>query len=204
MMAFDEKDLIVYQNPKHKVKTKFAKNIDTVFFNIEGTKALDYVLDWHAYLKNNKGYKLTDPLFPMTKVENGKQNISYQSTGEVVPLFWKTTNASRIIFKKRFIDAGIPYYNPHSLRHLIVKEISKTVSTEEQKKAVSQNIGHSHVGTTFGSYGEGKMDESRMIEIVRKIKIGGKETGKKSQITQEELDDALLIAEAIKRKRENT
>jgi hypothetical protein len=54
----------------------------------------------------------------------------------------------------------------------VVKELTKTPLTEEQKKAISQNLGHENVGTTFGSYGYGHIEEDRQVELVKNIKFG--------------------------------
>ncbi len=196
MMAFDEATLTVDQNPKYGVKTKFSKHITTTFFPIEYSEAVRYFVEWYRYLKQTKGFTGKDPIFPMAKVENGQQNISYHNTGEVVPLFWQSSNSARKIFQKRFVDAEIPYYHPHTFRHLVVKEFAKTRLTEEEKKAISQNLGHENTGTTFGSYGYGHIEEDRQIDIVKRIKLGDKEIDGKFIFTKEEMKQAM--AEAIK------
>lgn len=196
MMAFDENTLTVDQNPKFGVKTKFSKHITTTFFPIEYSQAVSYFVDWYKYLKQAKGFTAKDPIFPMTKIENGDQNISYHNTGEVEQLFWQSSSSARKIFQKRFIDADVPYYHPHTFRHLVVKEFAKTRLTEEEKKAISQNLGHENTGTTFGSYGYGHIEEDRQIDIVKKIKLGDKEIDGKFSFSKEEMKQAML--EAIK------
>jgi hypothetical protein len=47
--------------------------------------------------------------------------------------------------------------------------------TEEEKKAISQNLGHADVGTTFGSYGYGHIEEDRQMEIIKSIKFSSEE-----------------------------
>jgi len=175
MKAFDEEALTVDQNPKFGVKTKFSKRICTTFFPIEYTQAVDYFLEWYWYLKRQKGFRPEDPIFPKAILENGKENISYYNTGEVEPVFWASSSSVRKIFQKRFLDAEVPYYHPHTFRHLVVKEFAKTRLTEEEKKAISQNLGHENTGTTFGSYGYGHIQEERQVDIVKNIKIGNKE-----------------------------
>jgi hypothetical protein len=61
---------------------------------------------------------------------------------------------------------------------LIVKEFAKTRLTEEEKKAISQNLGHADVGTTFGSYGYGHIEEDRQMEIIKNIKFSSEENKK--------------------------
>ncbi len=199
LKAFDENTLTIDQNPKYGVKTKFSKRIPTTFFPLY-QPAIEYFVDWIKYLKEVKGFGPNDPIFPMTKVENGKQNISYHSTGEVIPSFWKDSNSARKIFQKRFLDAEIPYYNPHSFRHLIVKELMKTGLTEQEKKAASQNFGHENVGTTFGSYGYGDIPEQRQFDIVRKIRFGNKEIDANCTLTEEEARVMAGFYERIKNK----
>lgn len=203
MMAFDEDTLTVDQNPKFGIKTKFSKRIVTTLFPIEYTKAVEYFLEWYKYLKLNKGFTSKDPIFPMPKIENGEQNISYHNTGEVEPIFWQSSNSARKIFQKRFIDAEVPYYHPHTFRHLVVKEFAKTRLTEEEKKAISQNLGHENTGTTFGSYGYGHIEEDRQIEIVKKIKLGDKEIDATFSFSPEEMRMAMAIAKALKQNRKD-
>lgn len=195
MKAFDETTLTVDQNPRFGVKTKFSKRIVTTFFPIEYEQAIHYFLDWYSYLKGKRGFTPDDPIFPQAVVENGTENISYYNTGEVEPLFWASSNSVRKIFQKRFLEAEIPYYHPHTFRHLVVKEFAKTRLTEEEKKAISQNLGHENTGTTFGSYGYGHIEEERQVEIVKNIKIGGREVEGKFSLTQ---SDIKALAKAIK------
>jgi integrase len=187
IQAFDEDTLTVDQNPKLGVKTKFSKRIVTTFFPIEYTKAVEYFLSWYRYLKRVKRFAPEAPIFPQSVVENGDENISYYNTGEVEPVFWKSSNPVRKIFQRRFLDAEIPYYHPHTFRHLVVKEFAKTRLTEEEKKAISQNLGHENTGTTFGSYGYGHIQEERQVEIVKSIKIGEKEVETKIQLSEEDI-----------------
>lgn len=195
LKCFDENRLIVDQDPQVGVKTKSSKRILTTLFPLNYDKPLKYFLEWVDYLKNQKGFQSDDPIFPATKIENGKINISFYSTGEVEPIFWQKAGSARKIFEKRFKDAGVKYYHPHTLRHLIVKEFTKTRLTEEEKKAVSQNLGHEDVGTTFGSYGYGKIEEDRQIDIVRNIKLGDKQGQATYNFTKDELRQ--VIAEEL-------
>lgn len=203
MMAFDEATLTVDQNPKYGVKTKFSKHITTTFFPIEYSQAVTHFVDWYKYLKQAKGFTAKDPIFPMAKIENGQQNISYHNTGEVEPIFWQSSSSARKIFQKRFVDAEVPYYHPHTFRHLVVKEFAKTRLTEEEKKAISQNLGHENTGTTFGSYGYGHIEEDRQIDIVKKIKFGDKEIEGKFSFSEEEMKMAMTIAKALKENRKD-
>lgn len=176
MKNFDRRRLVVEQDPASGVKTKFSKQIITVFFPLPSEKPLQYFLEWFDYLDQTKGFSSNQPLFPATKLEQGKESVSYYSTGMVEPTLWSNANPARKIFEKRFKGANVPYYHPHTLRHLIVKEFVKTRLTEEEKKAISQNLGHEDVGTTFGSYGYGKIPTDRQVEIVKGIQLKHPET----------------------------
>lgn len=169
MRCLDRDSLIIDQDPKLGVKTKNSKRIPTAIMPLFYKEPLNYFLEWYDYLAKKKNYQPNDPIFPATKRENGKENLGYYSNSEVEPVFWKSTSSPRKVFQKRFEEAGVKYYHPHTFRHLLVKEISKLPLTEEQKKAISQNLGHEDVGTTFGSYGYGKIDENRQMEIIKNL-----------------------------------
>ncbi len=193
--SFDPVDMVVDQDPNIGVKTKFSKRITTALFPLDYKEAQQYFVEWYEYLKNELGFKENDPLFPATKVENGKENISYYSTGKVEPVYWSSSSPARKIFEKRFKAAGEPYYHPHSLRHMLVKEFMKKPLTEEQKKAISQNLGHENVVTTFGSYGYGHIDESRQIELMREIEAIQQGASKvRYNITEEQIQSLIRKA----------
>lgn len=197
MESFNSENFVIDQNPKLGVQTKRAKRIATTIIPFSYKEPLNYFLEWFNYLKNQKDFKPTDPIFPATKKENGKDKhtLGYYNTGKVEPVFWKSQSSVRSIFGKRFKRAGVDYYHPHSFRHLLVKEISKIPLTEEEKKAISQNLGHEDVGTTFGSYGYGRINDDRQIEIIRNINFDGKRTDVKYSLTY---DDIKKIAKELK------
>ncbi len=174
MRSFDKKELVIYQDPVLGVETKFSKKITTVLIPFGYKEALNYFIEWFDYLEKEKKFQPNDPIFPATKIENGKDNISYYNTGEVEAKFLKSSTSLRKIFEKRFKQFGIQYYHPHTFRHFVIKEMSKFPMTKEEEKAYSQNMGHENVGTTFGSYGYGHIEEKRQIEIIRNIDFEGR------------------------------
>ena len=176
MKNFDRRRLILEQDSASGVKTKYSKQILTALFPLPDEKPLAFFLAWFDYLEKERQFAPNEPIFPATKVEQGKESLSYYSSGIVEPVFWSGASSARKIFEKRFKEAGVPYYHPHTFRHLIVKEFIKARLTEEEKKAISQNLGHADVGTTFGSYGYGKISADRQVDIVRGIKLGHPET----------------------------
>jgi hypothetical protein len=190
MQVFDRKKLTIDQDPNLGVKTKNSKRIMTAIMEFSFYKEpLKYFLEWFDYLENEKKFKPSDPIFPATKIENGKDNLGYYNTENVEPNFWKSTTSTRKIFEKRSEQAGVKYYHPHTFRNLLVKEISELPLTEEQKKAFSQNLGHEDIGTTFGSYGYGKIGESKQIEIMKSINFGSDESKKIIDNMQSTLSD---------------
>ncbi len=201
VQSFDSEDLTIDQNPKLGVKTKFSKRIVTALIPFSYKEPLQYFIDWVTYLKEVKKFQPTDPLFPATKRENGQEALGYYSTGKVEPIFWKSSSSPRKIFEKRFQSANVPYFHPHTFRHLLVKEISKIPLTEEEKKAISQNLGHDNVGTTFGSYGYGGISEQRQVEIVKNISFDGKAREVKYMLSKEEIKE--LVKTAVEEKSTN-
>lgn len=188
VQCFDEKNFTLYQDPKLGVETKFSKRIVSVLLPLSYTEPLDYFIKWVRYLKEQKNFEPADPLFPATKImPEGSNLIGYHSDGDVSNRKWNTTGPARKIFETRFNDAGKPYYNPHSFRHLLVQEIMKMPLTEEEKKAVSQNFGHEHVGTTFGSYGYGAVSEERQSELLKGLNKEKSGTDPVSSLSEKDL-----------------
>ncbi len=198
MKSFSKDKIVIDQNPASGVKTKFSKRIITPLIYYSYKEVLNYFLEWFNYLEEKKGFKPNDPIFPATKIENGTENLSFYNTGQVEPIFWKSSTAPSKIIEKRFEQAGIKHYKPHSIRHSLIKRISKLPLTEEQKKAVSQSLGHEDVRTTFGSYGYGKIDEDKQIEIIRNIDFEGQNKGAKVDLSDESIR---RLAEMMSQKR---
>ena len=198
MKSFNRNSLVLYQDPDLGVQTKFSKKIVSSLVPFSYKETLDYFLQWYDYLTKQKGFKPDDPIFPATKIENGKDNINYYNTGEVENKQLKNSSSLRNIFKKRFEQAGVSYYHPHTFRHWWVKEMAKLPLTEEEKKAISQSLGHENVGTTFGSYGYGRIEESRQIEIIKSIDFEGRKKEIRYSLTKEDIKQ--LVEEAIKNK----
>jgi integrase/recombinase XerD len=168
MKSFDKASEIFGQNPADGVKTKASKRITTTFFSIGWNNAEQYFKEWYEYLEA-KGFQPDDPIFPATLNLLGSGDNSY-SRDSVSKGFWSGTGGARKIFEKRCKNAGLHYFNPHSLRHSIVSILSKMKLTEEEKKAISLNLGHSDIGTTFGSYGYGSMSDEKAIDVVKSLK----------------------------------
>jgi hypothetical protein len=80
---------------------------------------------------------------------------------------WKSADPIRAIFREAFEAAGLPYFNPHSVRNTLVQLGQRQCQTAEQFKAWSQNLGHEEVLTTLYSYGH--VAEQRQGEIIRQL-----------------------------------
>jgi integrase len=108
------------------------------------------------YLLKEKLWGGNDPLFPATAIALGESQRF-----EVVGLdrkHWSNATPIRTIFRQAFEKAGLPYFNPHSLRKTLARLGEVICKTPEEFKAWSQNLGHEQVLTTFTSYGAVRAD----------------------------------------------
>jgi integrase/recombinase XerD len=152
-MKLKHVDLIsrsVFQDAR-QVKTKFSKTFTTYFFPV-GDDVRAILVDWVNELRVLRLWGNEDPLFPATNTVLGK-NLQWEAAG-LIARHWSNATPIRGIFRKAFAAAGLPYFNPHSLRNTLVRLGETTCQTPEQFKAWSQNLGHEAVLTTFTSYGE--------------------------------------------------
>ncbi len=153
----------VYQDGR-EVQTKFSKTFTTYFFPV-GEEIQVIVKDWAEYLIQQKLWGMDDPLFPSTLVVCGETR-QFEAAG-LDRKFWSNATPIRKIFKEAFESAGLPYYNPHSIRHLLARYGQTLCQTPEDYKAWSQNLGHEQVLTTFLSYGY--VEPQRQSEVMRKL-----------------------------------
>jgi integrase len=133
-----------------RVKTKNAKTMTTYFFPV-GDLCRQVLAEWIQELREVHRFRPDDPLFPATAV--GLDGTGQFKAIGIKPEFWSNATAIRRIFKERFEAAGLPYANPHSLRHTLARLGEQRCSTPEEFKAWSQNLGHERVLTTLTSYG---------------------------------------------------
>lgn len=132
------------------VATKFAKTFRTIFMPVcDG--ALEVVADWVAELRDAHLCGPDDPLFPATAMGLGEHG-GFQPTG-LARHGWASSGPIRDVFRRAFECAGLPYYNPHSFRDMLVRHAMTLDLSPEEMKAWSQNLGHFDVLTTFTSYG---------------------------------------------------
>src|SRR5262249_22937430 len=93
-------------------------------------------------------------------------------TGGLSRDFWANATPVRDIFKADFLAAGLPYYSPHSFRHMIVSEMYRRQLSVAEFKAWSQNLGHEGAMTTLTSYGTLSLEEQGRL-IRGQCRAGG-------------------------------
>jgi integrase len=158
-----------------EVNTKFSKSFPTFFFPID--PMLDMIVaSWVAELSEQLLYGPDDPLFPSTKVElNGSGQFASDGLSRE---HWSTASPIRVIFRKAFTSAGLPYFNPHAFRNTLVEVGQTRCRTPEQFKAWSQNLGHEGVLTTFVSYGA--VSSQRQSELIAGLSSDPSKDGRDS------------------------
>jgi site-specific recombinase XerD len=147
-----------------EVNTKFSKTFETFFFPV-GNEIRNIVADWVTYLRQERLWGNDDPLFPATRIALGTAR-QFEASG-LERKHWTTTSPIRMIFRKAFETAGLPYFNPHSFRSTLVRLGQDLCKSPEEFKVWSQNLGHEGVLTTFLSYGE--VECQRQGEIMRAL-----------------------------------
>jgi integrase/recombinase XerD len=167
--CFDEETLTITQNPRRGVDTKFAKLIPTTLFRFD-EELFRIVIEWTRHLRL-KGFGSQEPLFPRSRPDKGKDGLTFETANEVEPVFWQGTRRIREIFKSRSQKAGLPYFQPHTFRHLAINLAFKACKNGEEIKAISQNFGHEHIPTTLAVYGN--YPPSRLAEIITSIDFSG-------------------------------
>jgi integrase len=169
-------------NDARDVHTKFGKTFTTYFFPV-GEEVERIVADWVRFLREDNLWGNDDPLFPATKIALGTTR-QFEAAG-LERTHWSTATPIRTIFRDAFGKAGLPYFNPHSLRKTLTRMGGQLCQTAEEYKAWSQNLGHEQVLTTLMSYG--KVAAERQGEIIRDLAVPRKAT----QSGTDELAEAL-------------
>ena len=150
-----------YQDAR-EVRTKFSKSFTTFFFPV-GKDIAQIFASWINYLRSGRKWGNDAPVFPATRMVVGPTG-QFETAG-LAPKHWSNAEPIRRIFKTAFEAAGLPYFNPHSFRSLLVQIGEARCQTPEDFKAWSQNLGHEQVLTTFTSYGH--VATRRQAEILR-------------------------------------
>ncbi len=182
--CFDRCTLEVDQDPAKGVQTKFGKSFVSVLFPFSD-KLVSCIVGWAEYLERIKLFSPTDPLFPKSKVEQVRGGLTFVATG-VDRDFWKGTGSIRSILQRRSEKADLEYHHPHTFRHAAVSLAMKKCQNAEEIKAVSQNFGHEHVGTTLMTYGT--LDQFRVVDVIGGIDFSGKGGSDLNDIPAHELE----------------
>lgn len=150
------------------VRTKAAKTFRTYFMPVDDG-ALAILAAWVEELRAIL-WGPDDPLFPATKMGLGPDG-AFAPAG-LARHGWASSEPVREIFRQAFAAAGLPYFNPHSLRTMLVRHAMSLDLSTEAMKAWSQNLGHSDVLTTLTSYGE--VPVHRQGELIRALATGAR------------------------------
>jgi integrase/recombinase XerD len=138
-----------------------------------------------------------DPLFPPSKCERGS-NGYFESVG-FARTHWKSAAAIRAIFRKAFQRAGLPYSNPHVIRHTLTLLGETQCYSAEDFKAWSQNLGHDNVLTTLTSYGQ--LTQHRQDEILERMARDAAGPSRKRDADSERLDRLEQIIDQLRSER---
>ncbi len=144
------------------VRTKAAKTFRTFFMPVDDN-ALAIVTAWVEELQRDHLWGPDDPLFPATETSVGPDG-GFAPVG-LARRAWELSGPVRETFRRAFAAAGLPYFNPHSFRDMLVRHGMSLNLSPEQMKALSQNLGHADVLTTFTSYGT--VPTYRQGELIR-------------------------------------
>lgn len=151
------------------VRTKFAKTFRTYFMPVVDG-ALEIVNAWVEEQRRDHLRAPSDPLFPATAMGLGE-------AGGFTPIGlarhgWVTTSPICDIFRRAFAGTGLPYYNPHTFRDMLVRHAMTLDLSPERMKAWSQNLGHSDVLTTFTSYGNVPVHRQGALILGTQMNLG--------------------------------
>lgn len=149
-----------------QVRTKRRKTMLTDFFPV-GDEVEATVKAWIAYLITEKHFGPNDPAFPPCERGIGKDGL-FTVTG-FRRTHWKNADAIRQAFRAGFETVGLPYFNPHSVRHTLAMLGETECAGPESFKSWSQNLGHDKVMTTFSSYGP--VSPHRQTEILQSLLV---------------------------------
>jgi integrase len=153
----------VVHHDAREMRTKFSKSFPTYFFEV-GDDIRQIVVDWIKFLQDELRYGPDDPLFPATQTGLTKNGVP--SPIALSRECWATAAPIRAIFKAAFESAGLPYFNPHSLRKTLVRfGMESCHGCPDVFKAWSQNLGHDEILTTFRSYGD--IPAHRQRDLIR-------------------------------------
>lgn len=140
--AVDLENRFIYQYPSLGVHTKNSKSAKTVLYPID--ELLKVCKDWDKEIREvlpDSGFWFA-PLSP--------------DTGAINPSCFEANDTRTMLARKNLRDwlakVGLPYHSPHKFRHGHVHYGQAHSKTQEDYKAVSQNVMHSTTGITDQFY----------------------------------------------------
>lgn len=140
--AVDIKNRYVYQYTSLGVRTKNDKNAKTVLYKIP--ELIEIVERWDYLVR--KSLPDTGYWFAPFSPDTGEIDISCTEVGLA------RSNLFRKNLKIWMDKVGLPYHSPHKFRHGHVHYGQAHSKTQEDYKAVSQNVMHASTGTTDQYY----------------------------------------------------
>ena len=158
----DETNMIVQQDPRMNVRTKFTKYIISPIFPFD-EQLMKNIQGWVMHLKL-KGFTETDPIFPRRKKEFQENIMAYKKQSELSKEFWANSTPVRTMLRKRSESAELTYFSPHRFRDGTLKHALAYVEDGIQMKAVSQSFGHEHITTSMMNYGN--LNESELTNTI--------------------------------------
>jgi len=142
---------IVTQDPNQGVNTKNKKLIITTIPTLN-EKYFQMLVKWIQEL-HDAGFVDDDPLFPLAAIEKNGDMLEFDiSSGYIKESISEITGES--IIKNLFINAGFCDYHAHSLRDSHIYYVSEMARNANDIKAISLNVGHENIGTTFRNYSD--------------------------------------------------
>ena len=155
-------DGFIDQDARH-VQTKFSKTFRTYLMPVSEL-AMSITREWHEELTADPLRNPQDSLFPATQLGLSNEGVFKQAG--LARQGWSSTGPIREIFKDAFEAAGLQYFNPHSIRDMLVRHVVSLNLPAEMLKCWSQNLGHEGVLTTLTSYG--RVPTDRQGELIKK------------------------------------
>ncbi len=155
----------LFQDANH-VNTKFSSSHKTNLWNLR-PEVKQILIDWVMMLKNEHGFTDEDPLFPRIQITSN-EFLQFEKDG-FKKEFLKQASVVREELAKQFENANLDYHTPHTIRNSITDLFMSCDLTMEQIKAVSQNLSHKSLETTFKSYYN--MPECKKDQIIEELDV---------------------------------
>ncbi len=149
----------VFQDAR-EVKTKFSKTNMVDWFPV-GEDMETILIEWVKELRA-LGAVDDDPLIPTAPFKPwiGRPKIELA--------FLVTPAPIRKVLKKASAAADVAYFKPHAIRSTVARLFDEWAASPKELKALSQNLSHKHIGTTFKYYGN--LEDDAKCAIISNIR----------------------------------